>query len=308
MTKVISVLVTMDCEPPVKPGARNASGPRDWEQSERFIRGYDAIAARHGFPVSYFLHPEVAEAHAPLFFELERSGACIDGLHLHPWKFDEQRYRAHFGGLTQSEQRDILREASALYEKHMGRRPRYFRPGTFSANDFTFPVLEELGFDGGSVSAPERNFPDLNANWVGAPRDPHRAHRCFRQRSGSLGFVNIPLTSDFETDGILNGRPYPRDLRPDYPDDEAGFSRIVENIVGQVLGRNPGTPVVNIVTHNDNDFSDPENRIARNLDFILGQIHAHCRAHGAEAKGKTITDVVSSTMAADQPEAGFVYA
>jgi len=308
MTKIISVVVTMDCEPPVKLGATNASGPKDWTQSERFIRGYNAISARHGFPVSYFLHPEVTEAHAALFKELELAGACIDGLHLHPWKFDESRYRAHFGGLSQEDQFAILREASAEYERNMGRRPKYFRPGTFSANDFTLPTLEELGFIGGSVSAPERNFPDLNANWVGAPKDPHRGHRCFRQMPGDMAFINMPLTSDFETSGVLNGRPYPRDLRPDYADDEAGFARVVENVVRQILARDPSLPVINVVTHNDNDFADPENRVARNLDFILGQVRSQCRARGVHPEGKTIADIVAAEQRLSHVLPEFLYA
>lgn len=308
MTSDINILVTMDCEPPVKPGARNASGPRSWDESDRFIRGYDAIAARHGFPVSYFLHPEVAQSHADLFRALERGGACIDGLHLHPWKFDETNFRAHFGGLDRDGQRAILTRAAKVYERHMERSPRYFRPGTFSANDNTFPLLVEMGFEGGSVSAPERVFPDLNAIWTGAPKDPHKAHAVFRQNIGDLPFVNIPLTSDFSTSGMLNGRTYFRDLRPDYDDTEEGFARIVSNIVGQVLERAPTVPVILIVTHNDNPYDDPTNRIARNFDFILGEISRCCRRHGITASGATVAKVVDRMRQAPSVMPPFVYA
>lgn len=308
MTSCMNVLVTMDCEPPAKPGAKNASGPRDWDESDRYIKGYDAIAAGHGFPVSYFLHPEVAETHAGLFHALEADGACIDGLHLHPWKFDEANFRAHFGGLDKEQQREILTNASAVYARHIGRQPRYFRPGTFSANDNTFPLLVEMGFEGGSVSAPERVFPDLNAVWTGAPKDPHKAHGIFRQNPGDLPFVNIPLTSDFSAAGMLNGRAYFRDLRPDYDDTEEGFARIVGNIVDQVIERGPDVPVILIVTHNDNAYDDPENQIARNFDFILGEIRTACEARGIAAKGATVADIVETLRPVSPTLPPFVYA
>src|SRR5690606_19128288 len=112
--------------------------------------------------------------------ELEGQGACL-GLHLHPWKFGDGTYRAHFGGLTEAQQRAALSEAIALWQRAIGRRPRYFRPGTFSANDASYRVLVDLGFRGGSIAAPGRVYPDLSSIWTGAEKDPHRPHATFRQ-------------------------------------------------------------------------------------------------------------------------------
>lgn len=300
----IFVVITMDCEPPHDGRVARASGPRSWADSERFVRGYTAIAKEHGFPVSFFLHPEVALDQAGLFHELERDGANIDGLHLHPWKYGDGRFRAHFGGLSADQQYAVVSEAAALYRHGMGRRPKYFRPGTFSANDNTYRVLVDLGFEGGSISAPERNFVDINAVWNGAPKDPHRAHPNFRQCRGDLPFANMPLTSDFSTPGMLNGREYFRDLRPDFDDQEEGFRRIVDNVVGQVVGRAPAVPVINLVTHNDNDYGDPDNRVCRNLRVILREINEACRRAGVAAAGTTMDEVCRMVMAVPvMPEA-----
>ena len=304
MIDEILVVITMDCERPHDGTVALASGPASWEQSDSFIRGYTAIAAEHGFPVSFFLHPEVALAQAPLFLDLEKDGACIDGLHLHPWKFDDGRFRAHFGGLSVAEQYAALSEASALYQHGLGRRPKYFRPGTFSGNDNTYRILVDLGFMGGSISAPERNFIDINANWMGCPKDPHRPHPHFRQCLGDLPFANMPLTSDFSTTGMLNGRAYFRDLRPDFDDTHEGFARVVDNIIHQVLERAPAVPVISMVTHNDHDYANPDDPICRNYRFILGEIHRICQAAGIKATGATFHRVCDEVLAlpVDVPE------
>lgn len=308
MIDTIHVAITMDCEPPKDIGIENASGPVSWEESELSIRGYDGIAREFGFPVTYFQHPEVALHHAPLMLELEAGGACIDGLHLHPWKFDNERYNAHFGGLSARDQYAIISEASALFRHGLGRRPRYFRPGTFSANDDTFRVLVELGFVGGSVSAPERNFVELNSVWNGAPKDPHRPHPDFRHCVGELPFANIPLSSDFSSEGQLNGRPYYRDLRPDYEDSPQGFRQIVRNIIHQISDRAPALPVLNLVTHNDHPYSDPSNAVTENYVAVLDEISGCCAKLGIRAAGAEFHALSSVLLNMGPSELGFVHA
>ncbi len=43
----------------------------------------------------------------------------------------------------------------------MGYRPKHFTPGYASANDYTFPALEALGFTHGLVSMPTQTFPNV---------------------------------------------------------------------------------------------------------------------------------------------------
>jgi hypothetical protein len=306
--KKLHILITMDVEPPLPAGTRpeGASGPRDIAESTRAIEGYVARAAAHGFPVTMMVHPEVTHLQADLLRRLEaEAGACL-GLHLHPWKFSDGRWRAHFGGLDATQQCAILSEAVAMWQAGIGRRPAYFRPGTFSANDFTFGVLDALGLRGGSVSIPGRVFPDLNAVWAGCVPDPHRGHRCFRQLAGDLGFVNIPLSVDLSSVERRGERQFCWDLRPDWL--QADYARIASNIVGQVLARDPAVPVVHVVTHNDNDFSDPADRVCRNFVTVLDAIGAACAAHGVEAAGATFADVCALVEAADAGRAGFVAA
>ncbi len=288
--KSIYVLVTMDVEPALAEGCRpeGASGPMSYADSERFIAGYDAIASEFGFPVTYMVHPEATRQHAALLRRLAANGACL-GLHLHPWKFASGRYPDHFGALTGPQQYAIVSEAAAIWMDAIGHRPPFFRPGTFSANDMSFEVLETLGFEGGSLSAPGRVYPHLNAVWAGAEPDPHRGHAAFRQVPGELDFVNIPLSVDLSVLEDRDGRRFFWDLRPDWL--AADYRTIATNIVGQLMIRDPAVPVVHVVTHNDNDYSDPDDRVCRNFRSVLDAVNRAIGEAGARPVGATFADI-----------------
>jgi hypothetical protein len=306
MDNPIYVLITMDVEPAL-PADRPAAttGPLSYADSERFIRAYAALAGERGWPVSFMIHPEVTHAHPGLLLDLERDGACL-GLHIHPWKFADGAYKAHFGGLRPEEQYAIVSEAVAMWYGGMGKRPRYFRPGTFSANDATFRVLADLGFRGGSVSLPGRVYPDMNAVWAGAELDPHRGHAAFRHVAGDLDFVNVPLSVDVSRVENRDGRLFHWDLRPDWQ--AADYRLIAGNIVGQVLARRPLAPVIHMVTHNDNDFSDPEDRVSRNYRTVLREIADACRRHGATPVGATFATIADLVREGRRRDDAFVYA
>jgi len=294
--KTINIVISMDVEP-VRPPGRSGpatSGPDSYEESARFICGYQSIAAGFGFPVSFFVHPEAAVAHPDLLLDLERQGATL-GLHIHPYKWDPVRYRAHFGELSANEQLAIVSEGAAVWKHALGKEPRYFRPGTFSANDNTFRVLAQLGFVGGSCSCPGRVFPELYAVWAGAPADPHRAHPVFRNMPGTLDFANLPLSVDLSTvrEGQSNSQLW--DLRPDYL--KADYDRIATNIVSQVVERNPAVPMVMVVSHNDNDYSDANHRVTKNLRRSITALVSACERAGLQPVGATVASVCDQVLA-----------
>jgi peptidoglycan/xylan/chitin deacetylase (PgdA/CDA1 family) len=294
--KTINIVVSMDVEPERPPGRDGpaTSGPNNYADSERFIRGFTGIASEFGYPVSFFVHPEAAVAHADQLLDLERDGATL-GLHIHPYKLDPVRYRAHFGELSPEAQRAIVSEGLGVFKLALGRAPLYFRPGTFSANDSTFRILAELGFIGGSCSCPGRVFPELYAVWAGAPADPHRGHATFRNMPGSLEFANLPLSVDLSNirDGKSNVQLW--DLRPDYL--QADYERISTNIVAQVIERNPDVPMIMVVSHNDNDYTDPENRVAKNLRRSLTEVTRSCERAGLTPVGSTVAAVCAQVLA-----------
>ncbi len=293
----ILLVITMDCERARAETRGDASGPPDYASSAKWIEAYARISRDRGFPVTFFIHPEAAVAHPALFRDLAKDGACL-GLHLHPWKYGDGKWKAHFGGLDAAQQRGILRETSGVYADAIGEAPLYFRPGTFSANDSTFPVLAELGFRGGSISAPERVYRELCSIWTAAPADPHRAHAVFRQMPGELDFANMPLTVDLSDMQEVNGRRFCRDLRPDY--ENADYDAIATNVVRQIAARDPAVPVINIVTHNDNDYTNPNDRVPRNFLRSLDAIAVACAREGIALKGATMADVTDRVLALKQ--------
>lgn len=288
--KTIHIVITMDCEPirSAQGATQATSGPFSYAESESSIRAYARLAGERGFPVSFFIHPETALAHPEPFLEMEEKGACL-GLHIHPYKIENTRFRNHFGALSASDQTDLLSESAVRWEQALGVRPRYFRPGTFSANDATGEVLARLGFRGGSLSCPGRMFPDLYAVWSGAPPDPHYLHSSFRLMPGDLDFVNVPLTVDFSRLETVDGRSFYRDLRPDYL--EADYATLADNIVGQVLERDPVVPVVLLVTHNDHRFENPDDRGRKNLATVFQALATACEKHRVQPVGSTIAGI-----------------
>jgi hypothetical protein len=303
--KQVNVVLTMDCEPTTSTSDSSASGPKDWAQGERAVRGYVGIGKKHGFPISFFIHPETAIAQASMFKELEADGACL-GLHVHPWKYskwrhDGKRYFAHYGSLPAEEQLCLLTETATIWQDAIGRHPLYFRPGTFSANDSIFSVLQRAGFRGGSCSAPGRVVREMQAVWTATEPDPHRGHATFRQLRGELDFANVPLTADFsQLLSAPNGRRMHADLRPDtdWPSQYGiSYQTIASNIVNQVKERAPAVPAIVIITHNHFELSDPNGTHTKRLHAALDGLQAACEAAGIRAVGARLDQIVDQVLA-----------
>ena len=312
--KDIKIVLTMDCEPTTATSDPSATGPHDWALGERAVRGFWEMAAKHGYPITYFVHPEAAQAQAAMFRELEGKGACL-GLHMHPWKYalwkhGGKRYLAHYGGLSEGEQRALITEASGVWREAIGYQPVYFRPGTMSANDAIFKVLAECGFRGGSCSAPGRVLPEFRAIWTATEPDPHRASAVFRQSQGDLDFAEMPISADFSK--LLEGRMGRRmhaDLRPD-TDWEAqygmSYKTIARNIVSQILERNPAVPVINLMTHNHYDYRSDKDPATGRLKVVFEEIANACAAAGVKPVGATLADVADAVLAAPPVKEPFV--
>lgn len=303
--KEVAVMMTMDCEPTKATSHPTATGPRSWEDGEAAVRGYWEAGKARGFPITYFIHPETAIGQPELFKQLEKEGACL-GLHMHPWKYsvwrhNSNRFFAHYGDLSVEEQRALLAECAPLWSEAIGHAPLYFRPGTFSANDGIFKVLTELGFRGGSCSAPGRAVTEMRAIWSGAEPDPHRAHAEFRQIRGDLEFVNVPLTMDFSQ--LLTGRSGRRmyaDLRPDidWPDQYGvAWDTIAHNILAQLAERAPAVPVVTVITHNHYDYFSDQEPAKQRLAAMLDALESAAAVAQIRLVGTTLDQVVDAVLA-----------
>jgi peptidoglycan/xylan/chitin deacetylase (PgdA/CDA1 family) len=272
------------------------SGPRDYLESESSIRAYTSLARDRDFPTTIFAHPEVARNHRELLLELEGQGACL-GLHLHPYKLGDGRYREDLGAYSASEQCGILQEAGEAWEEALGQRPLYFRPGYFSASDNTFRVLCELGFRGGSVSIPGRVLPAHASVWAGAKVYPHRAHLNFRHLAGCSGFLEVPVSVDFQRP-MERGEAGERGYEWLYvPSIAYNHREVVRNILERFRRDLPKHPVLVLDTHNDQDYSDPEHPARKNLDAIFDSIERFCADMGLEPTGCTLATLCEMVLA-----------
>lgn len=298
----VFLLLTADCEPARIDLTHHAlkmspSGPRDYAESERAIRGYAAVAKAHGFPLTLFVHPEVAVQHRELLLELEAGGACL-GLHLHPYKFLNGEYREDLGAYSAATQYEILNAATRVWEDALGKRPLYFRAGYFSANDNTFRVLYELGFRGGSLSNPGRILPEHQSVWAGAEPYPHRAHFDFRQIKGNSNFAEVPIAVDYQQPlkmGAAGEKGYawpyiPANYR--HPD-------VIRGILERIRRDEPPIATIVLDTHNDQDYSDPAHPAKRNLELILDSVESLCAELGMPFKGATLEQICDLVLSED---------
>lgn len=219
---------------------------------ERAIRGLGEVFSETGTKGTFLVIPGDLEAHAAIYRELEAAGHEV-GLHIHP---KDMGYAEFLGTEGPDAQRRVLGEAVNLFVETVGRRPASFCPGYVSANDFTFGILEELGFTHGTVSLPTRILPQCAAVWAGSPLDPRYPHRYNRLLNGDVNFVDLPLTVD--PDSRMWGGGQPLDLRVELVDAKNHWYTLDKSVRRQ---RAQATPLkqVHALTHNVFEFDDKNN-------------------------------------------------
>ncbi len=309
MHNKVLILFTMDVELPTTSG--EVSGPKSHEEGEISVCNYMKAIGEYGYSPTFFIHPELGEVQGSLFQKLKANGACL-GLHLHSTKFFKKRYPCEMGGLSENEQREILRMAIDLFQENLGFRPEIFRPGVFSANDNTFKVLHDLGFKGGSVSIPGRIWPERCCIWSGSISHPHFANANLRHLKGNLPFVEIPLSVDYTQGLQLNHQAYwhYRDLRPGQKDIEAGsfeksfiplddYKLILKNIVNQLVSDDPSVKTIVVDTHNDLEYLDMSNESARQLHTVLEYIKPELKKYGLEPVDATLDSAIQEFFEAE---------
>ena len=295
MSADVNVILTMDCEPALfecSPLAIKLSGtgPATYEEGESSMRAYVEAADREGYPVTLFAHPEVAVAQTALLLELQQAGACL-GMHFHPYKFDPVRYPRDLGAFTAEQQSEMISGATKVWSDALGQHPRFFRGGVYSANDATFRVLVDLGFDGGSLSVPGRVLPRAMAIWAGAELYPHRVNLSFRHIKGDSDFIEVPMSSDTSRpmdSGELGeiGFEWPYVASQKY-----GHAAIVRNVIERGIKDGATFPTYVTNTHQDQDYADPDHPASVNLRTIFATLRETALKFGIGLSGRTIADM-----------------
>jgi hypothetical protein len=271
----------MDCEQ--INDLANQGGPITWDLGERAIRGYCETLLAAGLKATLFVVPQGTTPYRRALLDLSAAGIEV-GLHYHP---QDHGYRDFFGAFDGEEQEQMLRPAIASWSQDLGRMPQVFRPGNFSANDATFPLLAQLGFLAGGVSCPLRNFTDARANWVGAVMDPHFTHRANRLLAGDLPFFEVPMTVDWES--IMWGGRTALELRIEMVDARShGYT--IRKAVKRQLDAGMA-PVIVVLTHNIFDYGSTAEFRRTVLDGIIAEIRRAAEAQGLTVQPATLMEL-----------------
>lgn len=256
--------IQVDCES-TEPAFNNPA------RGERAVLGLGELFAKEGIRASFMVIPSDIKLHSAHYRELESQGHEI-GLHIHP---SAQGYGHFLGVYGAEEQSKIIAEGAAIFSDALGRHPVAFTPGYGSANDFTFPVLVDLGFSHGMVSIPTRNLPQCACVWGNSPFDPHYPHRYNRCLPGDLDFVDIPPTIDWES--RMWGGAHPQDLRVELVDAKNHWYTVDKN-VKRLLAAGDAVPVKTIraLTHNTYDYSNPADFRRETLLGIIDAVRSIC--------------------------------
>ncbi len=304
MTNEVQILFTMDVEL-VSAGA-NSSGPESNEEGASRVREYMEVLGDYGYKPTFFIHPELGETQSEMFLELREQGACL-GLHIHTAKFAPTGHAVEMGALSFEQQKEVLTLGSEMFERYFGFRPDIFRPGCFSANDHTYRVLSELGFQGGSICIPGRVWMDRFCVWAGAELHPHYANHNMRQIAGDSSFVEIPLSVDASR--LVRhplGFDHYFDLRPGdvYSNAnvvERDHRQVLAHIVQQLNDDNPSLKTIVIDVHNDRNFKDLSTTPAQQLRTVLDNLKPALAKHGMTPVGATYDQAIKTFKKGNNP-------
>jgi hypothetical protein len=186
----------------------------------------------------------------------------------------------------------IVQEGMDVFAEIMGRHPKAFTPGYFSANDHTYPVLEALGFTHGTVSLPTRNLPQCACVWGDSPLDMHYPHRYNRCLTGDVDFVDVPPTVDVES--RMWGGAHPQDLRIELVDAKNHWYTIHKNVQRQLqAGDRIPIKVLKALTHNVFDYGDAHNFRRETLFGVISAARQICEQQACELVPATTAEIAA---------------
>ncbi len=211
--RALHVVFTMDCLPAGATGG--IQGPERWDGAAGAAVAFAQAVVGEGFGATFFVAPEALKRLRGAVDEI-RSAGCELGLLCHP---QLSSYHAHLGAYSYERQREIVGLAKKAWEDALGESTETFRPGFFSANDYTFHALCMEGFRQGSCSLPGRMDNEQCSMWFGSYPFAHHTDPLDRTTQGTMEFFEVPVTSDFAAVSYLSYETYtPPHLRIEEPD------------------------------------------------------------------------------------------
>jgi hypothetical protein len=275
---------SIDCELP--PDGR-FGGPASWESAEASARGFIEQMDQAGVlaGASLFLYPDVARKQAGLFRQLAAARVEI-GLHLNGLRYSRLANPAWLGSMAYAEQKAAIQLAKADLEDSLGQACLGYRACYASANDDTYPILEELGFQWSSTSAAGSHKPLVFACWSGSWPYPHHPSAKNKLVVGDLKIYEIPGTRGLRT-AFMGDPDRPLDMRVETslevigPNGEQWRKLIEENLVEMERRHQPVRAIIS-ASHNTNPYGDRSSLQSQNLGRVIDFSRQLAAAHGYE--------------------------
>lgn len=277
MDKKFYCLFQIDCE-------ATQHAINDAALGERASRAFADILETQSMLGTFFVIPTDIEASGSSYIELKNRGHEI-GLHIHP---ADMGYEEFLGVYGYNKQKEILGMASDKFAQVMGYKPESICIGYAAANDYTFPVMTELGFRHGMLSIPTRVLPQCTSVWAGAPLDIHYANAYNRILPGNLDLVNVPLTIDSAS--RMWGGAHPQDLRIELVDAKNHWYTIKKEVDRKIINNSPIKYILSI-THNIFDYSKEYDFRRETLIKVIQHAKNIINSAGYQMAGATMKQV-----------------
>jgi hypothetical protein len=259
---------SIDCE---LPPDGVFGGPTNWQVAEDSTRGFIDAMDRLGVldGATLFVYPDVAMKQKILFRELADQQIEI-ALHLHGMRYSRISNKKWMGEMTYHEQKAAIQMAIADLEEVVQQPCLGYRACYASANNDTFPILEELGFTWSSTSASGSYKPAIYACWSGGWSFPYHPSRVNKLIPGDLSIYEVPLTRGLRT-FFMNDPERPMDMRVETPVEIRGdnfecFSQIITENVTEMEKRDQPIRVIIGASHNTNLYGDASSLAFQNLE------------------------------------------
>jgi hypothetical protein len=299
---------SIDCETPLNTPYTGGSerepffgGPASWDDAERSVRGFveqmDSLRVREG--ASLFVYPDVAREQRRLFREMSDAGVEI-ALHLNGLRYSRLTgARARWlGAMSRDEQHEALRMAKADLEDSISRPCLGYRACYGSANDDTFAICDELGFQWTSNPS-GRCRTEVYADWTGSCPFPHHANRGSRLIPGDLDLYEIPVTRGLAT--FYGGdATQPLDLRVETPtriigEDRQLLRRVIQENVMEMQKQDVPVRVIIGASHNTNPFGNLSTYQAQTLAWVIAHARHAATEHGLRLSAASFASILHET-------------
>ena len=277
----------MDCQTPQKPG-----GGRDqtWEIAEQAVRGLAELFAERGLTdaLGFCSEPEVAIRQSAMFREMAEAGFW-QALHFQVRGYrpqgaaEDYDWERPLTDYDYDEQKAVIEIAKDEWEQALGMRAESFGACCAQANDYTFPILDELGFRQSYCSVPGRYDPKIGHYWWGA--FPHSHHTSSKSRlvCGELGVYEFPITRSLTPHpGPEPGTWRVADFRAE---SEMSFEQIAdmaEASLDDMLRCDHPLLYIHAPTHNTWDTGDRASPRRRTVEATIDAAYALAEKHGLD--------------------------